>query len=74
MPSSFQSNRGGGGGELFLQSLDKLGGWFGTLLSSLKVASPASKVTNDQPLRSLIIPNKELPSWLNETLNGALIM
>lgn len=55
-----------GGGQLFLKGLDKLGGWFDTLLlNSLKMASPTSKVKNDQPLRSLIIPNKELPSWLN---------
>ena len=55
-----------GGGQLFLKGLDKLGGWFDTLLlDSLKMASPTSKVKNDQPLRSLIIPNKELPSWLN---------
>ena len=55
-----------GGGQLFLKGLDKLGGLFDTLLlNSLKMASPTSKVKNDQPLRSLIIPNKELPSWLN---------
>ena len=75
VPISFQSNLvggevggcgGGGGGQLFLKGLDKLGGWFDTLLLySLKMASPTSKVKNDQPLRSLIIPNKELPSWLN---------
>ena len=78
-PSSFQcplvskaiwlgGRRGdvGEGGQLFLKGLDKLGGWFDTLLlNSLKMASPTSKVKNDQPLRSLIIPNKELPSWLN---------
>ena len=70
VPISFQSNlvwgEAGGGGPLFLKGLDKLGGWFDTLLlNSLKMASPTSKVKNDQPLRSLIIPNKELPSWLN---------